>query len=93
MHLLILLLIQLEKEHIIIIQKGRSKKGNHIMPKVDVEEVTTVHTVSPQGPQGRAWGEEKHSLEHSELCGMDGTGWDGLLSLNKMPIRVTAEQC
>ena len=25
------------------------------MPKVLVEEVTTVQTVSPQGPQGRAW--------------------------------------
>ena len=86
-----LLQIQLEKGHLIM-QEGE-KKENHKMPKVEGEEVTTVQTVSPQGPQGRAWGEEKHSLEHSELCGMDGTGWDGLLSLNKMPIRVTAEQC
>ena len=78
MHLLILLLIQLEKEHIIMIQKGRSKKGNHIMPKVDVEEVTTVHTVSPQGPQGRAWWGKVKQMKrptepgergkHSKIC-------------------------
>ena len=36
------------------------------MPKVLVEEVTTVQTVSPQGPQGRAWLKGKNTVEKSQ---------------------------
>ena len=59
--------IHLQKEQLLI-HKGRSTKGwNHSMPKVEVEEVTTVQTVSPQGPQGRAWWKEKTTVTKSQI--------------------------
>ena len=36
------------------ITTGKSVEKDHIMPKVVVEEETSLQTVSPQGPQGRA---------------------------------------
>ena len=59
--------IHLQKEQLLI-HKGRSTKGwNHSMPKVEVEEVTTVQTVSPQGPQGRACWKEKTTVTKSQI--------------------------
>ena len=49
------ILMQQRKPQIQIQYRSNCKSGgNHIMPKADVEEVTTVQTVSPQGAQGRA---------------------------------------